>query len=238
MVDAAISESVFNMLEACVAEAAMAGHDRPPSGSTISGERRQGGGGHHAAAARRLAAGRSRGPPACASTASRTPAHAGVVPSGTFRTSEGRYIVIGGNGDSVYTCAHGAGGGGRHAACACVRCARPPPAGCVAQREPRCPPSCPAPPRPRRLMAAIGRPDMGADNPRYAGNPQRVEAEGEIMDAIEAWCARAGRGCEGVCRVCAALAPRRGPRSVLAALASRVRARACLPAAASLRMRA
>jgi hypothetical protein len=38
VVDAAISESVFNMLESCVAEAAMAGHNRPPSGSTISGE--------------------------------------------------------------------------------------------------------------------------------------------------------------------------------------------------------
>lgn len=63
VVDAAISESVFNMLESCVAEVAMAGADRQPSGSTISG----------------------------------------VVPSGTFRTREGRYVVIGGNGDSVYS---------------------------------------------------------------------------------------------------------------------------------------
>jgi crotonobetainyl-CoA:carnitine CoA-transferase CaiB-like acyl-CoA transferase len=38
VVDASISESVFNMLEGCIAEVAMAGHDRPPSGSTISGE--------------------------------------------------------------------------------------------------------------------------------------------------------------------------------------------------------
>lgn len=37
VVDASISESVFNMLEGCVAEYAMAGQDRPPSGSTISG---------------------------------------------------------------------------------------------------------------------------------------------------------------------------------------------------------
>ncbi len=44
----------------------------------------------------------------------------GVVPSGTFRTREGKYVVIGGNGDSVYS----------------------------------------------RLMAAIGRPDMAADNPK------------------------------------------------------------------------
>ncbi|GLC40766.1 hypothetical protein PLESTB_000024800 [Pleodorina starrii] len=63
VVDAAISESVFNMLESCVAEVAEAGEDRQPSGSTISG----------------------------------------VVPSGTFRTQDGRYVVIGGNGDSVYS---------------------------------------------------------------------------------------------------------------------------------------
>lgn len=37
VVDASISESVFNMLEACVAEVAYNGYDRPPSGSTISG---------------------------------------------------------------------------------------------------------------------------------------------------------------------------------------------------------
>lgn len=37
VVDAAISESIFNMLEACVPEYAMHQHDRPPSGSTISG---------------------------------------------------------------------------------------------------------------------------------------------------------------------------------------------------------
>ncbi len=43
MVDASISESVFNMLEGCVAEATMAGQNRPPSGSTISGEAGWGG---------------------------------------------------------------------------------------------------------------------------------------------------------------------------------------------------
>ena len=37
VIDASISESVFNMLEGCIAEVAMAGYDRPPSGSTISG---------------------------------------------------------------------------------------------------------------------------------------------------------------------------------------------------------
>lgn len=38
VVDASISESMFNMLEACVSEVAMAGEDRQPSGSTISGQ--------------------------------------------------------------------------------------------------------------------------------------------------------------------------------------------------------
>ena len=37
VVDAAISESMFNMLEGCIPEYAYSGHDRPPSGSTISG---------------------------------------------------------------------------------------------------------------------------------------------------------------------------------------------------------
>lgn len=27
----------------------------------------------------------------------------GVVPSATFETKEGRYVIIGGNGDSIYT---------------------------------------------------------------------------------------------------------------------------------------
>ena len=37
VVDAAISESVFNMLEGCVPEYTEQGYNRPPSGSTISG---------------------------------------------------------------------------------------------------------------------------------------------------------------------------------------------------------
>ncbi len=58
----------------------------------------------------------------------------GVVPSATMRTKDGKFIIIGGNGDSVYT----------------------------------------------RLMAAVGRPDMGADNPKFASNSKRCEHEGEI----------------------------------------------------------
>ena len=37
VVDASISESIFNMLEGCVPEYVHQGIDRPPSGSTISG---------------------------------------------------------------------------------------------------------------------------------------------------------------------------------------------------------
>ncbi len=40
VVDAAISESCFQMLDSCVPEFASHGFDRPPSGSTISGARR------------------------------------------------------------------------------------------------------------------------------------------------------------------------------------------------------
>lgn len=37
VVDAAISESIFNMMEGCVPEFMQHGYDRLPSGSTISG---------------------------------------------------------------------------------------------------------------------------------------------------------------------------------------------------------
>ena len=57
-----------------------------------------------------------------------------MVPSATHQAADGKYVVIGGNGDSIYT----------------------------------------------RLMAAIGRPDMGSDNPKYANNTLRCEEEAEI----------------------------------------------------------
>ena len=63
--------------------------------------------------------------------------HAGVVPSATLATCDGRWVIVGGNGDSVYT----------------------------------------------RLMAAVGRPDMGAQNPLYANNAARCRREGEIYEA-------------------------------------------------------
>lgn len=62
VVDAAISESMFNMLEGCVSEYFASGSVRPPSGSTLTG----------------------------------------VVPSGTWKSKDGIFIIIGGNGNSVY----------------------------------------------------------------------------------------------------------------------------------------
>lgn len=59
-----------------------------------------------------------------------------MVPSATLKTKDGRYVIIGGNGDSVYS----------------------------------------------RLMAAVGRPDMGADNPLYANNSERCKREDEIYE--------------------------------------------------------
>lgn len=53
-----------------------------------------------------------------------------------MKTKDGKWVIIGGNGDSVYT----------------------------------------------RLMAAVGRPDMGADNPKYATNAVRCTHEREICD--------------------------------------------------------
>lgn len=62
VVDVAIYESVFNMLEAVVPEYDGAGVVREPSGSTITG----------------------------------------IVPTNTYRCADGKYVIIGGNGDSIY----------------------------------------------------------------------------------------------------------------------------------------
>ena len=62
VVDVAIYESVFNMLEGVVPEYDGAGVVREPSGSTITG----------------------------------------IVPTNTYRCADGRYVVVGGNGDSIY----------------------------------------------------------------------------------------------------------------------------------------
>jgi crotonobetainyl-CoA:carnitine CoA-transferase CaiB-like acyl-CoA transferase len=62
VVDVAIYESVFNLLESVVPEYDGAGVVREPSGSTITG----------------------------------------IVPTNTYRCADGKYVVIGGNGDSIY----------------------------------------------------------------------------------------------------------------------------------------
>jgi crotonobetainyl-CoA:carnitine CoA-transferase CaiB-like acyl-CoA transferase len=62
VVDVAIYESVFNLLESVVPEYDGAGVVREPSGSTLTG----------------------------------------IVPTNTYRCADGKYVIIGGNGDSIY----------------------------------------------------------------------------------------------------------------------------------------
>jgi len=62
VVDVALYESMFNLMEAVIPEFDGAGIVREPSGSTVTG----------------------------------------IVPTNTYRCSDGRYIVIGGNGDSIF----------------------------------------------------------------------------------------------------------------------------------------
>lgn len=59
-----------------------------------------------------------------------------MVPSATFETRDGRYVIIGGNGDSIYS----------------------------------------------RLMAAVGRADMGASNERFKNNTERCKHDTEIYE--------------------------------------------------------
>lgn len=62
VVDVALFESVFNLLESVVPEYDGAGQIRQPSGSTITG----------------------------------------IVPTNTYRCRDGKYVIIGGNGDSIF----------------------------------------------------------------------------------------------------------------------------------------
>ena len=100
VVDTAIYESVFNLMEAVVPEYSGCGAIREPSGTTITG----------------------------------------IVPTGTYTTSDNKHVIIGGNGDSIF----------------------------------------------KRLMNAIGRPDMAKD-PKLDENQGRVDNEKEIDAAIEKW---------------------------------------------------
>lgn len=62
VVDVALYESMFNLMEAVIPEYDGAGVIREPSGSTVTG----------------------------------------IVPTNTYRCSDGKYVVIGGNGDSIF----------------------------------------------------------------------------------------------------------------------------------------
>ncbi|MDX1606251.1 MAG: CaiB/BaiF CoA-transferase family protein [Candidatus Competibacterales bacterium] len=62
VVDVALYEAVFNLLEGVVPEYSGAGVVRGPSGSTLTG----------------------------------------IVPTNTYRCADGKYVIIGGNGDSIY----------------------------------------------------------------------------------------------------------------------------------------
>ncbi|UTW46367.1 CoA transferase [bacterium SCSIO 12696] len=62
VVDVALYESMFNLLEAVIPEYSGAGVIREPSGSTLTG----------------------------------------IVPTNTYRCSDGKFVVIGGNGDSIF----------------------------------------------------------------------------------------------------------------------------------------
>jgi formyl-CoA transferase len=67
----------------------------------------------------------------------------GIVPSNTYTTRDGKYIVIGANADSIF----------------------------------------------KRLMAAIGRPDLASD-PTLANNEGRVARTEELDGVIGGWCAQ------------------------------------------------
>lgn len=62
VVDVALYESMFNLMEAVIPEFSGAGVVREPAGTTVTG----------------------------------------IVPTNTYRCSDGRFVVIGGNGDSIY----------------------------------------------------------------------------------------------------------------------------------------
>ena len=103
MVDVALYEAVFNLMESTLPEYDRYGVVRERTGTNLTG----------------------------------------IVPSNTYPTADGRHIVIGGNGDSIF----------------------------------------------KRLMRAIGRPDL-ADDPSLSNNAGRAGRAQELDDAIAAWTSR------------------------------------------------
>jgi crotonobetainyl-CoA:carnitine CoA-transferase CaiB-like acyl-CoA transferase len=102
VVDVAIYESVFNLMESLLPEYDKLGYVRERRGAQLEG----------------------------------------IVPTSSYRCRDGKFITIGGNGDSIF----------------------------------------------RRLMIVAGRPDM-AEDPRFEGNPGRVEHEALIEEALTDWTA-------------------------------------------------
>jgi crotonobetainyl-CoA:carnitine CoA-transferase CaiB-like acyl-CoA transferase len=100
VVDVALYEAVFNVMESAVPEYDLAGVIRERQGTTVSG----------------------------------------IAPTNVYPCQDGKYVIIGGNGDGIF----------------------------------------------KRLMAAIGRPDMATDA-RFARNDDRVRHAEEIDAAISAW---------------------------------------------------
>jgi len=103
VVDVALYEAVFSLMESLLPEYDMFGFVRSRSGASLPG----------------------------------------IVPSNTYVTRDGKYIVIGANADSIF----------------------------------------------KRLMQAIGRPDL-ADDPSLARNEGRVARTEDLDEVIGAWCAQ------------------------------------------------
>ena len=100
VIDVALHEAVFNVMESLMPEYSAFGAVREPAGSALPG----------------------------------------IAPSNAYRCGDGAVVLVAGNGDSIF----------------------------------------------KRLMAAIGRPDL-AEDPALADNAGRVQRVGEIDAAIEAW---------------------------------------------------
>jgi len=112
VIDVALYESVFNMMESLLPEYSVFGEIRQPAGSSLPG----------------------------------------IAPSNAYRCKDDKYVLVAGNGDSIF----------------------------------------------KRLMQAIGRPDLGND-PALENNAGRVRQVGRIDDAISAW--TAGRALDDVMEV-------------------------------------
>jgi len=102
VIDVALYESVFNMMESLLPEYSVFGEVRQPAGSSLPG----------------------------------------IAPSNAYRCGDGKYVLVAGNGDSIF----------------------------------------------KRLMQAIGRPDLGGD-PALENNAGRVQQVDRIDGAISAWTA-------------------------------------------------